>query len=503
MPKGRLTWLAVPPLKSVSEGRYVRAIGRAGWIAAWALTVSVAASNALGARPKLPPLPALELANTFPGVRQQIDAADAFARAHPNDPEANGKLGMNLDAYQQYAAAAICYQRAHLLAPSSLQWVYELAYVQMKLGEYTQAAATFQTALKLKPDYLPAKLNMGECLLSAGQVSESQKLFEAIVGKYPENPEAYYGLGRAEAQQGDTKGAAAALERACQLFPQYGGAHYALALEYRKLGEEQKAKEEFLAYQANITTSPPAVDPMRAAVQRLNEAPNRYLERGVALGESGDLEGAIQAHLKAIELDPDLVQPHINLIQLYARVGEPDKAEQEYRIAVRLDPNRSDCYYNYGVLMFEQGKYPAAEQAFRKAVAINPYYAEAHNNLGFLLEQQGHARQALGEFRQAVADRPDYRLARFHIGQILADQGDYAGAVEQFKKILTPDDDSTPAFLYILGVTYARAGDFPNALAYLRKAEAEATARRQTQLAASIEHDLKAVESDSGGGARP
>jgi tetratricopeptide (TPR) repeat protein len=474
-------------------------MGKTGWIAAWALALAVGAAKA-----KLPPLPALDLANTFPGVQRQIRRADRAARAHPNDPGANGKLGMVLDAYQQYRAAAICYRRAHALEPGDFRWVYNLAYVQMKAGRYAQAAATFRAALQMKPDYLPARLNLGKSLLAMGHIAESRKVFEAIVENYPGNPEAYYGLGRAEAEQGDPQAAAAALRKACQLFPRYGGAHYALALADRKLGHPRKAQKQFVAYQANITTRPPAVDPMRAAVEQLNQAPLEYLQRGLALEKAGDLEGAIQAHLKAIELDPDFVQPHVNLIQLYARAGEYDQAEQQYRIAVRLNPHRSDCYYNYGVLMFGLGKYAEAEQAFRKAVAINPYYAEAHNNLGFLLEQQGHTRQALEEFRKAVEDRPDYRLARFHIGQILVNQGAYAGAIEQFRKILTPDDDRTPTFLYALGATYARAGDFRNALHYLRRAEAEARARGQTQLAASVQHDLSALENAAAGkGLRP
>ncbi len=446
---------------------------------------------------KLPPLPQLDLAHVFPGVRQQIENAATAARQHPTDPEATGKLGMVLDAYQQYAAAAVCYRRAHLLAPTAFQWVYNLAYVEMKLGQYQQAAQTFRAAIRMQPSYLPARLNLGRCLLAIGQWSESQRLYSVITKNYPDNPEAFYGLGRAEAEQGETASAAVALERACRLFPRYGAAHYALALAYRKLGHPRKAKRQFIAYQANATTDPPAVDPLRAAVQQLNQAPLHYLQRGLALAQEGNLQAAIQAHLKAIALDPDFVQPYINLIQLYARVGDYTKAEEEYRAAVRLNPHRSDCYYNYGVLMFGLGKYAEAEQAFRKAVEINPYYAQAHNNLGFLLEQQGHLRQALQQFQQAVEDQPDYRLARFHMGQILANQGHYAEAIRQFRKILTPDDDKTPTFLYALGATYARAGNFPQALTTMRKAEAEASARGQTQLVTSIQRDLRALENNT------
>lgn len=446
----------------------------------------------------LPSLPKLDLTNTFPGVSAQIREANAEAQAHPNDADAVGKLGMALDAYQQYAAAEICYHRAHLLSPSTFSWAYELAYVEMKLGRYRDASAGFRMALKLRADYLPATLNLAECFLSIGQLAESRELFEAISRKYPGNPEAYYGLGRAEVRQGKLEDAALTLEKAIELFPKYGGAQYSLAMVYQKLGQPGKASEHFAVYQKNVTTYPPEVDPLRAAVQQLDQTPLSYLQRGLALEQAGNLAGAIEAHVKATQIDPTFEQPHINLIQLYARTGEYAKAEEQYHIAVRLNPHRPDCDYSYGVLMFGLGKYSEAEEAFRKAIASDPFYAEAHNNLGFLLQRQGRISEALQEYREAVKNEPGYRLARFHIGLILVDRGDYAGAIKQLRMILEPDDAETPTYLYTLATTYVRAGDFTNALAYMRKARTDAAAKDQPQLLPGIDRDLRALESDAG-----
>ncbi len=454
-------------------------------------------SAAKGYSTSLPALPKLDLSSDFAGVSRQISEANAAAHAQPNDPEANGKLGMILDTYQQYAAAAICYRRAHQLAPTEFKWLYDLAYVEMKLGQYRRAVTHFRMVVKTHPDYMPAQLHLAGCLLYLHQLAESRAVYEEIVKKYPGNPEGFYGLGRTEAEQGDTKEAAAAFQKACELFPRYEAAHYALAMAYRTLGQAQKAKEQFAEYRANTVAVPPEVDPLRAAVQQLDQTPAHYLQRGLDLEQAGDLQGAIKAHLEAIKLDPNFVQPYINLIQLYARAGEYEKAEQEYRAAVRLNPHRSDCYYNYGVLMFDLKKYTEAETAFRRSIANNPYYAQAHNNLGALLEMQGHLHQALNEYRQAVQARPDYRLAHFHIGQILANQGDFKGAIQEFQKTLTLDDARTPTFLLVLGITYARAGDSQNAVTYLQKAEAEAAARHQTSVLASVNHILKEVENHS------
>lgn len=445
----------------------------------------------------LPPLPQLNLGNTFEAVRTQIEQAYAAAKAHPGDAAANGRLGMLLDAYQQYGAAAVCYRRAHLLDPASYTWIYNLGFAEMKLGDYSQAAATFRAALKLRPDALPPRMYLAESLLAQGAISESGPIFRAIVAKYPGSAEAWYGVGRVESAEGNSQKAVDAFEKACRLFPEYGAAQYALALAYRKLGDAQKAAPHFAAYEQNVTTVPPLVDPEREAVERLNHGPLARMRHGRDLAQSGDLEGAIAEYLAALQLDSRLVQAHINLIPLYARTGNITAAEHEYEAAVRLDPNHADCYYDYGVLMFELHDETKAAAAFRRAIEINPYYAEAHNNLGYLLAREGKPNEAMAEFRSAVSDKPDYRLARFHMGQILVSQGKYQQAIQEFSKILAPDDASTPAYLYALGATYARAGDMEHAAIWMRKAHEEAAARGQAQLAASIDHDLKSIEQGS------
>ena len=442
----------------------------------------------------LPPLPQLNINNVFPAVLHQIQEAYKTAEAHPLDAEANGRLGMVLDTYEQFEAAKICYVRAHRLAPQSFDWAYDLGYVLFKQGQYTQAIETLREALQLKPDYVPAKLKLAESLFSDGQVEAAGKLYAEILQGDSSRAEAYYGLGRVQAGQGNTKAAVASLEKACELVPQFGAAQFALAGAYRKLGEPEKAAEHFKLYQANTATSPPMVDPVRAAVQQLNDGALSHIRRGLALAGMGNLQGAIQQHLEAIQADPKEVQAYINLIQLYARAGENDKAEQAYREAVALNPNRADCYYNYGVLMFQLRQYPEAEQAMKKAIQINPFYAEAHDNLGYLFAMQRQFGEALAEYRKAVGDRPDFRLARFHIGQILVNQDKYAEAIQEFLKILTPVDASTPGYLYALGATYARAGDRPNAVVYMRKARDAAAARNQTQLLTSINQDLASLE---------
>jgi protein O-GlcNAc transferase len=458
------------------------------------VALALAALLLRGQTAPMPELPQIDL-NIFSSVnREQVEKAYDAARAHPNDANANGELGMLLDVYKRREFAEICYERAHRLDPGAFRWAYYLGVLRTKLGDREQATAAFREALRLEPGYLPARLKLAESLLTAGSSEEAGRIYEAIIKEYPDTAEAYWGLGRIRAAKGDMAGAIDAYGKACELFPEYGAAHYGLALAYRRTDDQQKSAEQLKLYAANRTLVPPIQDPLRDALRALDRGPASLLQRGIELEQAGRLQDSIDATLKALELDPELSQAHANLIILYGRTNQPEKAEEHYRAAIRLNPHFADAYYNYGVLLMEQGKLAEAEKAFRNALDANPFYAEAWNNLGTIVERQGKLDEALGYFEKALERRPDYRLAHFHIGRILANRQQYAEAIQHFLKILTPEDDRTPAYLYALSATYLRAGDREKALFYGRKARDAAASRGQTALLRSINRDLQTLE---------
>lgn len=461
---------------------------------ALALSLGVGACPVDASAPVLPDLPQLEIDHFLPSIRQQVQRAYVAARANPTNAAANGKLGMVLDAYEQYQAAAVCYQRARLLEPDSFRWLYYLGSIRAAQGDYGDAAEMLTAALQRNPGYVPAQLKLAESLLATGKWDESGRIYEAIVNRYPDSATAYYGLGRVWAGRGNHAAAAESFRKACELFPPYGASHYALALACRKLGQLGQSQEHFKLYEENKTNVPPLHDSLRREIVQLNQGALAHVRRGVDLEQAGKIKEAITEHEKALEVDPNEVQAHVNLIGLYGRLGQVDRAEQHYRAAVSLNPNQAQSRYDYGVLLFRQHQYAEAQKAFQETLEINPFHAEARHNLGFLFEQQGQIEPALKEYERAVEDRPNYRLAHFHIGRILVNQRKYDEAVRHFLQTLTPEDADTPGYLYALAAAYGRAGQREAALKYARQARAEAVARGQSQLLASIDKDLRILE---------
>jgi protein O-GlcNAc transferase len=446
----------------------------------------------------LPSLPELPLDTYEPAVGEPIAAAYQGALEDPADAARNGYLGMVLYAHEQYEFAEPCFERAHALDPGEGRWAYYLGRTQVYLAHHDRAAASLREALRLRPGYLPARVMLAQCLLESGQLDESRALYLELLKTHPETAEVHYGLGRIDATRGEPDAAVAHLRRACALFSGFGAAHFALARAYRDLGEKEKAREQVVLYQADKLGWPTLPDPLLSDIVALRTSATDHLRRGIQLAQEGQLQEAAEQHEAALEVDPRLMQAHINLIRIYGQLGQAGKAEEHYHAALAIDPNLAEIHYNYGVLLAGQQETTAAAAAFRKAIELEPPYAEAHNNLAYLLMTSGELDEAAQHYESAIENKPDYRAAHFNLGRILVQQGKILNAIDHLRQTLTPEDEETPRCTYALGAAHARAGNREEALKYMREARQKARALGQSQLLTSIEEDLRRLEQATG-----
>jgi len=493
-------WIPVNPQPAWAARAGISARWGALCVTLW-LSLAGAAFCAAQANqtPSLPDLPRLALDGKRDTVRVAIQEAYNAAQAHPLDASANGKLGMVLHAHNFFEEAEVCYQRAHLLEPTSFRWAYYLGLVHLGRANCNAAASAFRHALRLDVDYLPAKLRLGQCLRGPTDLEEARQLYEAVVQKYPENAHAYYGLGRVYAAQNDLSRAAEMFRKACALFPEFGPAHYALAQAYQRLKKTDLAEEQRRLFKKNETAYPLLEDPLLDDVRALYRDYDAYLTTGRLLGGKGKLEEALAAYEEALEINPELPDAHARLVYLYGQMGQFAKAEEHYRTAIRLNPNTAEAYFNYGSLILGQGRSREAEEAFRKAVEINPRYAEAQNSLGYVLEGQGKLPEATAEFRKALESKPEFPQAHFNLGRILVKQDNYEEGIPHLLKALATDDDQIKtSYLHAIGTAYASLGDLENAVLWMRLARQKAAAQNMAKLVQTIDEDLRLLEGTPG-----
>lgn len=114
-----------------------------------------------------------------------------------------------------------------------------------------------------------------------------------------------------------------------------------------------------------------------------------WFELGIDL-EAVSPDDAPAAYLRAVELDPDHADAHINLGRLYHEEVDWDAAEYHYRAALRAQPDHPLAHYNLGTLLEETGKLDEAIDCYLKATVV----PDSHYNLANLYELKGDLRLA-------------------------------------------------------------------------------------------------------------
>jgi tetratricopeptide (TPR) repeat protein len=441
----------------------------------------------------VPELPSLLFGSYQPAVREQLEKAYAEVKAQPNSADRVGHLGMILHAYGEYQPAAASYRRARAIAPREFEWAYYLGAVEASSGNTAAAIETLRDAARLRPEDVGTRLRLADLLLTAGKLEEARELYLSAVKQKPEAASAHYGLARVQSALRDVPAALESYRIACELTPQFGAAHYGYAMLLLQQGRASEAAAHLTASESHKNQRPITDDPLMSAVLALKEGAIVHLRRGVTLESAGRLNDSIQETERALAIDPELIQAHINLISLYGRTGQAERAEAQYKKALAVTSDRAELHYNFGVMAAGQKRFSEAARAFRAAININPSYAEAHGNLGAMLELDGRLEEAGREYREAIRVKPQYPLAHYRLGRLLLARGE-AAALHHFERALSPETAETPTYMFALAAAHNRLGDRMKAILYGRQAMQQAAARGQTELAGKIARDLQMLE---------
>ncbi|HXG51711.1 MAG TPA: tetratricopeptide repeat protein [candidate division Zixibacteria bacterium] len=125
-----------------------------------------------------------------------------------------------------------------------------------------------------------------------------------------------------------------------------------------------------------------------------------WFRLGVELEATSAAE-ARRAYRRALDIDPEMAEAHLNLGKLYHDSGEWRKAETHYGAAARCAPDDPVPRFNLGVLFEDMRRPNDAAAAYREAIRLDPRFADAHYNLGLLLESLGKKADAIAHLRSA------------------------------------------------------------------------------------------------------
>ena len=106
---------------------------------------------------------------------------------------------------------------------------------------------------------------------------------------------------------------------------------------------------------------------------------------GAVFGQTGQVNDALNANQKAVQLEPQDADAHNNLGATLQELGRFDGAEASYRQLIALKSDDATAHYNLGITLKAVGRLEEAIASLNKAIELKPDFVEAHHNLGVTL----------------------------------------------------------------------------------------------------------------------
>ncbi len=284
----------------------------------------------------------------------------------------------------------------------------------------------------------------------------------------PENPPLGPGLnsGQRYFDKGQYREAAIQFQNAIQVDSRFANAHYKLALTAMKLGDGRTALQELMG---TVQIIQPDTNDANA-LKSLDKTTLKLLY-DARLDLANLLMLARQFTNAKEQLDlltkswPDKADVDIARANYDAGMNDTKDALEDMKKALDLDPNRSDSHLNLAMLQMQVEKWDDAEDNFKKAVELSPKSTNALVALGNFYQARGRFPEAEQAFRQAIstaADDPSPRLSLASLYMAENKPGQAEDFLRQSKKDF-PNDS----------VGYRMLGDFYFANNQLDKATAE------------------------------
>jgi tetratricopeptide (TPR) repeat protein len=156
----------------------------------------------------------------------------------------------------------------------------------------------------------------------------------------------------------------------------------------------------------------------------------KEIQRSQTALQSGDVRTSATHLERALQIYPQSLEVHNNLVSRYIELHEYEKAAVEFQKAIDIDPHVMQPFNNLSVAFFLLQRYPEAEAAARRALNLDPHHPTLRYMLGCILAtEKRNPAEAMEMLRQTKREFPDSRLL---LAEILLTRG----AVDEAKNEL-------------------------------------------------------------------
>jgi tetratricopeptide (TPR) repeat protein len=146
------------------------------------------------------------------------------------------------------------------------------------------------------------------------------------------------------------------------------------------------------------------------------------------------VNNATQSCLKAVAISEKLAEAHFCLGRVYQSTGDAEKAVEQFELAVVLDPNSDEAYRGLAEVYSNMGQPRNAEATYQRAINIRPQYWAGYNWLGNFYYRQARYSDAESMFKKVVELSPENFRGYYNLGAMYVLQGRYTLGVEALQK---------------------------------------------------------------------
>ena len=305
----------------------------------------------------------------------------------------------------------------------------------LDLHQTEDAGRSFARALGTSPDSIPANLALGEILLSQHRDPEAMDRFETVLAQDPRH---------VAARKGEV---AAATE---------------LAVNSRRDNRPDRA-----------------LAALRHACEKLPDAPDIQLDRGLQAFELSQLPEADEALHAAQKLAPENPAILYAIARLETQQQKMPEAERDYKAYLAARPNDATAHYGLGYIYASLLRSEDAQREFEASIRLQPQQTESYYQLGQIALDAHRDNEAKPLFERVLARDPNHAGSLTGLGELALRDKDYVTA----EQLLAHAEKSDPSYTrphYYRGLCLARLGRKEEAEQELQQSDGRAHAAPQS-----------------------
>ena len=219
-----------------------------------------------------------------------------------------GAIYTNLNNFE---SAVLIYRKAIKIDPNNAEIYNNLGATFKRFEKNEDAILNFRKAIEINPNYSSAYNNLGVTFKDKGKLNEAIIYFNKAIKIKPNYTEVYYNKGNALSELENYHEAVESYSEAIKISPNYAEAHNNLGSALNILKEYKKAYN-------SINKALSIKEDYADAFNNLGQVLTNY---SIHLNIDKDKE-AINCYNRALQIDPNLIEAHSNLCDIYEKLNK-------------------------------------------------------------------------------------------------------------------------------------------------------------------------------------